>query len=173
VLALVGVSVSGQSAQPTSTIVAVETSQGTFAFELYAREAPVATGHIVQLVKNGFYDGQRIHRVVPGVLIQFGDPQTRDLEKRAQWGRGRDASSGTPIGTVEMPLKHLHVAGAIGLAHMGEPGQADSQLYVMLDRRPELDGQYAVIGQIVDGADVPAKLQPGDRLLRVYLKESK
>ena len=164
-------SASSLSAQRTSSVIVVETAQGTFAIELYAREAPVSVAHIMQLARDRFYDGQRVHRVLPGVLVQFGDPQSRDVDKRAQWGRGPDASSGKPIGIVEMSLKHKHVAGAVGLAHMGEPAQADSQLYVMLDRRPELDGQYAIIGQVIEGLDVAAKLQPGDQVLRVFLRE--
>jgi cyclophilin family peptidyl-prolyl cis-trans isomerase len=158
-------------AQRTSPVVVVETTHGSFAFELYGREAPVSTAHIVQLVKSGFYDGQRVHRVLPGVLVQFGDPQSRDPEKRALWGKGPDASSGKPIGVAEVSVKRKHVPGAVGLAHMGEPAQADSQLYVMLDRQPQLDGQYAVIGRIIEGIDVPPKLQPGDQLLRVFLRE--
>jgi cyclophilin family peptidyl-prolyl cis-trans isomerase len=152
-------------------VVVVETTQGTFAFELNVRDAPISNRHILQHVKERFYDGQRVHRVVPGVLVQFGDPQSRDLEKRAAWGRGADASSGTPIGIAEIPERLKHVPGAVGLAHMGEPAQADSQLYVMLDRRPELDGQYAIIGRIVEGNEVPARLKAGDQLLRVYLRE--
>lgn len=163
--------VSRVSAQRTSNVVVVETPQGSIAMELFAREAPVAVAHIVQLAKEGFYDGQRVHRVLPGVLVQFGDPQSRDLDKRTQWGRGPEASSGKPLGIVEMSLKRKHVPGAVGLAHMGEPAQADSQLYIMLDRRPELDGQYAIIGQVVEGLDVAAKLQPGDQLLRVFSRE--
>jgi peptidyl-prolyl cis-trans isomerase B (cyclophilin B) len=144
------------SAQRAAPVIVVETTQGTFAFETFQKDAPVSVTHIVELVKSGFYDGQRVHRAVPGFLIQFGDPQTRDLDKRSLWGRGDDASSGKPIGVAEMPLKHKNVPLAVGLAHMGEPAKADSQLYVLLDARPELDGQYAVIGQVVEGTEVPA-----------------
>jgi len=159
------------SAQAVSPIIVVDTTKGTFAIQTYPNDAPVSVAHIVSLAKRGFYDGQRIHRAVPGFLVQFGDPQTRDLEKRAVWGKGKEASSGSPIGLAEVSLKRKHVALAVGLAHMGEPAQADSQLYIMLNARPELDGQYAVIGQVVQGEDVPASLQPGDQLRRVYVRE--
>ena len=159
------------AAQPASSLIVVETTQGTFAFDTYTREAPRSIAHIVALVKAGFYDGQRVHRAVPGFVVQFGDPQTRDLEKRALWGKGAEASSGTPIGVAEVTLKRKNVALAVGLAHMGEPAQADSQLYIMLEARPELDGQYAVIGQVVEGEDVPARLQVGDQIRRVYVRE--
>jgi cyclophilin family peptidyl-prolyl cis-trans isomerase len=159
------------AAQPAAPEIVVETSQGTFAFETYPKEAPVSVGHIVDLVKAGFYDGQRVHRAVSGFVVQFGDPQTRDLEKQNTWGRGADASSGKPIGVAEISTRRKNIAFAVGLAHMGEPAKADSQLYILLDARPELDGQYAVIGQVVEGQDVPARLQVGDQIKRVFVRE--
>ena len=159
------------SAQRSAPLIVVETTRGTFAFDTYPKEAPVSVAHIVQLARSGFYDGQRVHRAVPGFVAQFGDPQTRDLDKRSVWGRGVEASSGSPIGIAEVTLKRKNVALAVGLAHAGEPAQADSQLYIMLEARPALDGQYAVIGQVVEGEDVPARLQVGDEIKRVYVRE--
>ena len=158
-------------AQGPAPLIVVETTKGTFAFETFPKEAPVSVAHIAGLARSGFYDGQRVHRAVPGFLMQFGDPQTRDLEKRAVWGKGPQASSGTPIGLAEVNLKRGNVAMAVGLAHMGEPAKADSQLYILLDARPELDGQYAVIGRVVEGEDVPARLQVGDQIRRVFVRE--
>ena len=159
------------TAQRSTALVVVETSRGTFAFETYPKDAPVSVAHILDLVKQGFYDGQRVHRAVPGFLVQFGDPQTRNLDAKGNWGRGPAASSGHPIGVAEVNLKRKNVALAVGLAHMGEPAKADSQLYVMLEARPELDGQYAVIGQVVEGEDIPAQLQVSDEIRRVYVRE--
>jgi cyclophilin family peptidyl-prolyl cis-trans isomerase len=158
-------------AQRSSALVVVETTKGTFAFDTYPKDAPRSVAHILELAKAGFYDGQRVHRAVPGFVVQFGDPQTRDPEKRALWGKGIEASSGEPIGVAEVVLKRKNVALAVGLAHQGEPAKADSQLYIMLEARPELDGQYAVIGQVVEGEDVPAQLQVGDEIRRVYVRE--
>lgn len=159
------------SAQPSSPLIVVETTQGTFAFETYGREAPLSVAHISKLAKDGFYDGQRIHRAVPHFLVQFGDPQTRDPGLQEVWGKGEQASSGHPIGVAEVSLKRKNVALAVGLAHMGEPAKADSQLYILLETKPELDGQYAVIGQVVEGLDVPARLSAGDLVRRVYVRE--
>ena len=159
------------SAQRSAPLIVVETTRGTFAFDTYPREAPVSVAHIVQLARRGFYDGQRVHRAVPGFVTQFGDPQTRDLDKRSVWGRGVEASSGSPIGVAEVTLKRKNVALAVGLAHAGEPAQADSQLYILLEARPALDGQYAVIGHVVEGEDVPARLQAGDEIKRVYVRD--
>jgi len=158
-------------AQRSSALVVVETTRGTFAFDTYPKDAPLSVAHILKLARAGFYNGQRVHRAVPGFVVQFGDPQTRDLDKRALWGKGLEASSGEPIGVAEVVLKRKNVALAVGLAHQGEPAKADSQLYIMLEARPELDGQYAVIGQVIEGEDVPAQLQVGDEIRRVYIRE--
>jgi cyclophilin family peptidyl-prolyl cis-trans isomerase len=152
-------------------VIVVETSRGTFAFETYPIEAPKTVAHIVALVRRGFYDGQRIHRAVPGFVVQWGDPRSRDLTTPSEWGRGPAASSGTPVGVAEIAKKRPHTAGAVALAHPGVPAQGDSQLYVTLVDRPDLNGKYAVFGHLVDGADVPPRLERGDIVIRMYVKE--
>jgi len=152
-------------------VIVVETAKGTFEFEAFAADVPVSVAHIVALVRSGFYDGQRVHRAQPGFVVQFGDPQSRDPAKRAVWGRGAAASSGHPIGAAEMSSKHKNVKGAVGLAHMGDPKKADSQLYVALADLPDLDNRYVVIGHLISGASVPADLQVGDAITRVYVKD--
>src|SRR5204863_298110 len=118
------VDAAGSRAQePTAPVIVVETSQGTFAFETYPEEAPKTVTHIVDLVRRGFYDGQRVHRAIPGFLIQWGDPQSRDPSKEAVWGRGPAASSGSPIGAAEMSKKRTHSKGAVALSHPGNPAQ--------------------------------------------------
>jgi cyclophilin family peptidyl-prolyl cis-trans isomerase len=151
-------------------VIVVETSKGTFAFETYPNEAPKTVAHIVGLVQKGFYNGQRVHRAMPGFIVQFGDPQTRDLSLRDRWGRGAAASSGTPIGVAEITKKRLNQAGAVGVAHMGNPAKGDSQIYITLAARRDLDGRYAVFGRVIEGGDVPASLQVGDEIRRVYVR---
>ena len=160
----------GQAVVPGPLIV-VETTKGTFTFETYPREAPKTVAHVVALVRRGFYDGQRVHRAIPGFLVQWGDPRSRDAGKESEWGRGPDASSGKPIGAAEISKKHLNVAGAVAMAHPGIPAAADSQIYVTLANRPDLNGKYAVIGRVIEGADVPSRLERGDVIRRAYLRE--
>ena len=155
----------------TPPLIVVETAKGTFALETFPAEAPKTVAHVVALVRRGFYDGQRVHRALPGFIVQFGDPQTRDLAKREMWGRGQAASSGTPIGVPEITKKRQHTAGAVGVAHMGDPAKADSQIYITLAPRPDLDGQYTVFAHVVEGEDVPATLQVGDEIRRVFVRE--
>ncbi len=152
-------------------VIVVETTKGTFAFETYPNEAPKTVAHVVELVKRGFYDGQRVHRAVPGFVIQWGDPQTRDAARQADWGRGPGASSGKPVGVAEITKKRTHTRGAVGLSHQGDPARADSQLYVTLAVRRDLDGKYAVFGRLIDGEDVPERIQVGDLIRRMYVKE--
>ena len=156
--------------QSVGPIVVVETSQGTFEFETYPVEAPKTVAHIVGLVKRGFYDGQRVHRALPGFLVQWGDPRSRDAEREAEWGRGADAASGTAIGTSEITRKRTHTRGAVAMAHQGNPAKADSQLFVTLADRPELNGKYTVFGHVIAGEDVLPRLERGDLVVRMYLR---
>jgi cyclophilin family peptidyl-prolyl cis-trans isomerase len=159
------------SAQVAPPIIVVETSKGTFEFETYPVEAPKTVAHVVALVKRGFYDGQRIHRAFPGFLVQWGDPRSRDTAREDDWGRGPEASSGKAIGVPEMSRKRLHGLGAVAMAHPGVPGEADSQIYVTLADRPDLNGKYTVFGQVIAGADVPARLERRDLIKRMSVKE--
>ena len=152
-------------------MIVVETVKGTFEVETYPADAPKTVAHIVDLVKRGFYDGQRIHRALPGFLVQWGDPRSRDAGGEREWGRGPEASSGKPIGAAEISKRHLNVAGAVGMAHPGSPAAADSQLYVTLAKRADLDGYYTVFGRVISGTDVPATIERGDVITRMYVRE--
>ena len=82
------------AAQSVAPVIVVETSRGTVSVETFPGDAPLTVAHVVALVKSGFYDGQRVHRAIEGFVVQFGDPQTRDMSTRARWGRG--AALGAP-----------------------------------------------------------------------------
>jgi cyclophilin family peptidyl-prolyl cis-trans isomerase len=158
-------------AQVLGPVVVVETEKGTFEFETFPNDAPKTVAHVLALVKQGFYDGQRVHRAQPGFVVQWGDPRSRDESRQAEWGLGPEASSGKPLGAAEMPKKRLHTRGAVGLAHPGVPAQADSQIYVTLADRPELNNRYTVFGRVTSGDDVPDRLERGDLIRRMYVKE--
>ena len=159
------------AAQPAAgaagPVIVVDTSKGTFEFETYPKEAPKTVAHILALIKRNFYNGIRIHRVVPGFVIQFGDPQTRDMTKQAVWGTG---GSGSPIGVAEINKAHTHVKGAVAMAHAGDPAKADSQMYVTLAAVPRLDSGYTVFGLVTSGMDVVEKIAQGDMIKRVSVK---
>ena len=146
---------------PDRPVVVMETERGTIEFELFGDDAPQSVEQIVTLIGRNFYNGQRVHRVDEGSLIQFGDPQSRDIRREVLWGT---QSSGRPIGVADISPDHTHRVGAVALAHPGDPRQADSQLYITMLLRPELDGDYAVIGQVTSGMDVVEQIQRGDRI---------
>ena len=151
-------------------VVVLDTSKGTIEFETYPNEAPKTVAHILGLVKRGFYNGIRVHRVVPNFVVQFGDPQTRDMTKKEMWGRGPAAGSGKPIGAGEMNPKRTHVLGAVAMAHAGDPARADSQMYITLAPVPRLDGDYTVFGKVISGMDVVQKLQMLDVIKKASVK---
>jgi peptidylprolyl isomerase len=158
-------------AQPAGPVIVVETSKGSFEFETYPSEAPKTVAHVVDLVKRGFYDGQRVHRALPGFLVQWGDPRSRDIARDAEWGRGAEASSGTPVGVPEISGRRLNTRGAVAMAHPGNPARADSQIYVTLADRPDLNGRYTVFGHVIAGDDVLPRLERGDAIRKMSVKE--
>lgn len=149
-----------------ATIV-LDTAKGSIEIETYPEEAPRTVARIVELVKAGFYDGQRFHRADPNFLIQIGDPASRDVTRQDWWGRG---GSGKSIGIAEITKKRTHVRGAVGMGHSGDPKGADSQFYITLRPAPELDGKYTVFGRVIAGMDVVLRMQRGDLLTRAYVK---
>jgi cyclophilin family peptidyl-prolyl cis-trans isomerase len=151
-------------------VFVVETMKGTFEIETYPNEAPKTVDHVIGLIKRNFYNGQRILRIVPNQLVQFGDPQTRDMTKQAWWGRGFDAGSGKSIGLAEFNKKRMHKLGSVSMAHAGDPREADSQMFISLSAQPKWDGQYTVFGQVISGMDVVRKLAVTDRIVRVTLR---
>ena len=151
------------------SVIVVETEKGTFEFETYPNEAPKTVAHIIGLVNKRFYNGQRVHRVVPGFVVQMGDQQTRDMTKEEMWGR----AEGPPIGVAEFSKLRTHVRGAVAMAHRGDAAKADTQFYITLNAAHRLDGDYVVFGKVISGMDLVLKLQYADRIVRVTVREAK
>ena len=154
-------------------VIVFETTKGNFEIETYPNEAPKSVEHILTLVRRNFYNGLRVHRVVPGFVVQFGDPATRDMTKRDRWG---DGGSGRAIGVAEASAKRPHKLGAVALAHAGDPRGADSQMYIALAGQESaqirnLEGDYTVFGQVISGMDIVQKLQVPDVIRRASVKE--
>ena len=171
---LVGVALmlmAGASAQESQggqgpPVVVLETAKGTIEFEVYPDDAPKSVEHILRLVGEKFYDGQRFHRAEQ-YLVQVGDPLSRDQAQRARWGTG---GSGTSIGVAEYSRRRRHSRGAVGLAFAGVPENADSQIYFMKVADDRLDGLHVVIGRVVEGMNVVDRLGAGDVVTAAYIK---
>jgi cyclophilin family peptidyl-prolyl cis-trans isomerase len=151
------------------SVIVVETEKGTFEVETYPNEAPKTVAHIVALVNKRFYNGQRVHRVAPGFVMQFGDQQTRDMTKEKMWGR----VAGEPIGAAEFSKVRTHVRGAVAMAHNGDASKADTQMYVTLADTPRLNGKYVVFGKVISGMEIVEKLSYADRIVRVTVREAR
>jgi cyclophilin family peptidyl-prolyl cis-trans isomerase len=165
-----GVARGAASALP---VVSFVTSKGNFEVELYPNEAPKSVEHILTLVRRNFYNGLRVHRFAPGFVVQFGDPQTRDMTRRDRWGSG---GSGRAIGVAEISPKRTHKLGAVALASTGgDPLTADSQVYICVNSDPDrysyMDGKYAVIGQVISGMNVVQQLRELDIIKAATVKE--
>jgi cyclophilin family peptidyl-prolyl cis-trans isomerase len=156
-----------QKSAAAGPVLVVETVKGIIQIQTYPAEAPKTVEHIVALAKRNFYNGHRVHRVVNGFVVQFGDPQSRDMTKRDRWGSG---GSGRSIGVSEANPKRKHGVGSVAAAHPGDPRLADSQMYITLAAQPKLDGQFTVFGQVVSGMDVVRKLAVNDIVRRVTVK---
>lgn len=158
-------------AQPKpGEVLVFETAKGIFEIETYPSEAPKTVAHIVGLVNKRFYNGLRVHRVSPNFVVQFGDPQTRDMTKKESWGNG---GSGNPIGVAEFSKTLKHSVGMVSMAHAGDPAKADSQLFIVIGPASHLDGRHQIFGRVTSGMDVVRKLAPEDRIVRATVKGAK
>ena len=149
--------------------IVIETAKGAIEFETFPEEAPKTVERIVSLVQRNFYRGQRFHRVVPGFVIQVGDPKTRDMTQQDRWGQP-PAGTGTSIGVAEISETRKHTHGAVAMAHAGDPAMADSQFYITMGPKPQLDGDYTVFGQVTSGLEVVDTIEVGDAITNMYIK---
>ena len=147
-------------------VIVLDTAKGTIEIQLFRADAPKSVEHILELMKRSFYRGQRFHRVTASIA-QFGDPQSRDMTRKAYWGSG---GSGSPIGVFELNKKRTHVRGAVGLAHSGNPLGADSQLYIMKAASPGLDGKHTIVGRVSAGLAVVDKIAADDLIKNATVK---
>lgn len=128
------------------------TNQGTFVIDLNHDKAPRTATNFVKLAKDGFYDGQRFHRVIEGFMIQTGDPQSKDLNKKNMWGRGG------PGYTFADEFSDLsNVVGTISMANAG-PNTNGSQFFINVGNNTFLDGKHSVFGKVISGMEVVMKI---------------
>ena len=119
----------------------------TIDIELDATAAPITCENFLKLVNQGFYNGLTFHRVIPGFMIQGGDPSGNGTGGPGWHIKGEFLQNG-----VVNPIKHTR--GVISMARAMDPNSAGSQFFVMVAPAPHLDGQYAAFGKITEGQDV-------------------
>jgi len=115
--------------------------------ELYPDVAPNTVSNFISLIQKGYYDGLTFHRVIPGFMIQGGCPQGTGTGGPGYCIKGEFTSNG-----FDNPLKHDR--GVLSMARTGFPDSAGSQFFIMTDKSPHLDGDYASFGRVIKGMDV-------------------
>ena len=128
-------------------IVTIQTHQGTIQVELYPDVAPNTVNNFISLVQKGFYNSTIFHRVIPGFMIQGGDPEGTGMGGPGYSIKGEFAANGFANN-----LKHT--AGVISMARAQNPDSAGSQFFIMVEDAPHLDGQYAAFGKVTQGLEV-------------------
>jgi len=145
-LAPFGAAFTARKEKVREEVAVVDTNLGKFTFRFFAQESPKTVEAFKKLVRAGFYNGTLVHRVLPGLLIQAGDPQTRD------------ESSAAPVVDVESldiernDLKHM--AGTVSMAHSRRDPASRSEFFICLQEVTYFDGKYTVIGEVISGIKV-------------------
>ena len=137
----------------------IETKNGKIAIELFDKEAPGTVANFEKLIQEGFYNGLKFHRVIPGFVVQGGDPS----------GNG----TGGPGYSIKCETEgnpHKHNRGALSMAHRGKD-TGGSQFFLVLEPQPHLDGVHTVFGQIIDGYDIMDLIEQGDFMENVTVVE--
>ena len=124
---------------------------GVMKAELYPEIAPITVKNFVDLAAKGFYNGLIFHRVIPGFMIQGGDPQGTGMGGPGYTIKGEFSANG-----VRNDLKHTR--GVLSMARAMDPDSADSQFFIMHENSPHLDGQYAAFGKVIEGIEVVDKI---------------
>jgi peptidyl-prolyl cis-trans isomerase B (cyclophilin B) len=151
----------GEAKSPTVVITMEKGGQITLGF--FPKDAPKHVENFVALARKGFYDGQRVHRVEPNFVVQFGDPQSKTLPMdHPRMGTG---DPGYKI-KAEFNTRKFE-RGILGMARSQDPDSAGSQVYIMLGPAPSLNGKYTAFGQVTKGMDVVDKIRVGDRITSI------
>lgn len=133
-------------------IVRIEMENGdVMRAELYPEIAPETVKNFVTLVEKGFYDGTIFHRVIPGFMIQGGDPTGTGMGGPGHCIKGEFAANG-----FQNDLQHDR--GVLSMARSMNPDSAGSQFFIMVEKSPHLDGQYAAFGKVIEGIEAADKI---------------
>ena len=132
--------------------VSIKTNFGNIKFNLLPELAPETVRTFSKLAKDGFYNGTLFHRVIPGFMIQGGDPNTKSPDKSV-WGQG---GSGNNLKAEFNSRSHLR--GIVSMARAADPDSASSQFFIVTSDSTFLDKQYTVFGEVTEGMDVADKI---------------
>ena len=141
----------------SNEIAVIETSLGNIEFELLEEVAPGHVQNFKDLANSDFYNGTIFHRVIPGFMVQGGDPNTKS-DDRSSHGMGG------PGHTIKAEFNdEPHVRGIVSMARSQDPDSAGSQFFVVVKDSDFLDGQYTAFGRVISGMDVADKIVDSPR----------
>jgi peptidyl-prolyl cis-trans isomerase B (cyclophilin B) len=133
-------------------VAVIETTHGTIKLEFFEDKAPGHVKNFKDLVNKNFYDGTTFHRVIPGFMIQGGDPNSKS-DNRSSHG------SGGPGYSIDAEFNDVkHERGVLSMARSQDPNSAGSQFYICVKDSFFLDGQYTAFGKVIEGMDVADKI---------------
>lgn len=147
-------------------VAVISTDHGDMVLELYPDVAPKHVESFMIHAKNGYYEGTTFHRVIPGFMIQGGDPNSKDGDKMND-GQGGYAAKFYGLGDETMDTSWTipaefndrpHVTGAVSMARTPDPNSAGSQFFICDAPVPRLNNQYTVFGQVISGLEVVKKI---------------
>jgi cyclophilin family peptidyl-prolyl cis-trans isomerase len=140
---------------------------GEIVLEFFREDAPNHVKNFLELARKGFYDGQRVHRVEPGFVVQFGDPQSKTLSMDHP-----KMGTGGPGYTIKAEFNRRPFdRGVLGMARTNDPDSAGSQVYLMLGPAHFLNGKYTAFGRVVRGMEVVDGIRVGDRIKSITVAE--
>ena len=151
--------IQAQTASGKAPQAIIETKFGSMEIRFFPDKAPKHVENFIKLAKSGFYDKTIFHRVIPGFMIQGGDPNTKDEKDKSRYG------TGGPGYNVKAEFNDRpHVRGAVSMARTSDPNSAGSQFFIVVQDASQLNGQYTVFGEVVKGIEVADKIvaQPRD-----------
>lgn len=132
--------------------IIIDTNLGKISFKLLPEIAPETVRNFEKLARDGFYNGTLFHRVIPGFMIQGGDPNTKSTNK-SSWGMGG------PGHTIKAEFNsRSHLRGIVSMARAQDPDSAGSQFFIVTSDSTFLDRQYTVFGEVLEGMDVADKI---------------
>lgn len=145
--------------RPDEEVAVVTTNAGQFVLMFYPEIAPKTVANFKALVKEGFYDGTRFHRCIPGFVIQGGDPNSKNVFQYKDWGEGGHMVNGKEQTIpAEFGTTLQHWRGVLSMARSEDPNSASSQFFVCVADVHRLDNRYAAFGRVVKGMDVVDKI---------------
>ena len=136
----------------SETKAVIETKFGNIELKFYPDVAPNHVNNFIELAKKGFYDGTTFHRVIPGFMIQGGDPNSKDADK------SRHGMGGPGYAVKAEFNKKPHKRGVLSMARSADPDSAGSQFFICVGDASFLDGQYTAFGEVVSGMEAADKI---------------